>query len=241
MTGNTPDISNLVEYRWYQWVKFREVNNKFPNFDEVLGHYCGRSPDVGSTTFYNVLNNNGNALQHTIIRLLTQSELNSEVEIKVQKEFDQKIEQKLGPGAKPSDYLEDSDATPEYENYADDTSAEPGMQEANDFETDAFDKYLGAETLLSKRDNMFRGIVKARKRDADGNPIGKLNSSPLLATRVYKIEYTDGDIRECSANVMAKSRLSILKLTMTAGTIWCLTQSLAITRTRTQSQGTMLS
>jgi hypothetical protein len=41
---------------------------------------------------------------------------------------------------------------------------------------------------------MLRGIVKGRKRDADGNPIGKSNDNPLLDTRLYEVEFPDGNI-----------------------------------------------
>ena len=46
-------------------------------------------------------------------------------------------------------------------------------------------------------------MVKTRKRDADGNPIGKANANPLLDTRLYKVEFPDRDVREYAANVIA--------------------------------------
>jgi hypothetical protein len=52
---------------------------------------------------------------------------------------------------------------------------------------------------------MLLGIVKTRKRDFDGNPIGKANYNPLLDTRLYDIEFPDGDIQEYAANVIAES------------------------------------
>jgi hypothetical protein len=59
------------------------------------------------------------------------------------------------------------------------------MPEADDYDADTFDKYIGAETLLSSGDSMLRGIVKARKRGDDG----KSNSNPLLDTRLYDVEF----------------------------------------------------
>jgi hypothetical protein len=52
---------------------------------------------------------------------------------------------------------------------------------------------------------MLRGIVKTRKRDFDGNPIGKANSNPLLDTCLYDVEFPDGDIREYVATVIVES------------------------------------
>jgi hypothetical protein len=77
------------------------------------------------------------------------------------------------------------------------------MPEADEYDVDTFDKYLGAETALASGDSMLRGIVKGRKRrDANGNPIGKSNSNPLLDdTHLYEVEFPDGDIlcqrRDC--------------------------------------------
>jgi hypothetical protein len=52
---------------------------------------------------------------------------------------------------------------------------------------------------------MLRGIVKTHKCDADGNPIGKANSNPLLDTHLYDVKFPDGDIKEYAGNVIAES------------------------------------
>ena len=65
------------------------------------------------------------------------------------------------------------------------------MPEADDYDVDSFDKYLGVDILLSSGDSMLCAVVKTRKRDADGNPIGKANVNPLLDTRLYKVEFPD--------------------------------------------------
>ena len=49
------------------------------------------------------------------------------------------------------------------------------------------------------------GKVKSRKRDSDGNPIGRSNSNPILDTRVYQVEFPDGDVAEYTANVIAEN------------------------------------
>ena len=43
------------------------------------------------------------------------------------------------------------------------------------------------------------------ERDADENLIGNANANPLLDTRLYEVEFPDGDIREYAANVIAES------------------------------------
>jgi hypothetical protein len=205
--GNTPDMSRLVEHKWYDWVKFPDSVPSFPDTNEVLGRWLGSSPDIGSEMCYHILKETGRVIQGTTVRGLTKAEWESETLKTVRERFDSIIEDKLGKNAKPSDFDDDGDAeTPEFEAYSDDSDgAEPRMPEADDYDADTFDKYLGAETLLSSGDSMLRGIVKTRKRDADGNPIGKANSNPLLDTRLYNVQFSDGNIKEYAANVIAES------------------------------------
>jgi hypothetical protein len=120
---------------------------------------------------------------------------------------DIQIEAKIGPNAKPSNFTDDGDSeTPVFDAYSDDSDRpEQRMPEADEYDVDTFDKYLGAETALASGDSMLGGIVKGHKRDANGNPIGKLNSNPLLDTRLYEVEFPNGNIREYSANVIAES------------------------------------
>jgi hypothetical protein len=72
----------------------------------------------------------------------------------------------------------------------------------------AYDQYVGAELLLPHGDQMVHGKVIKRARDEDGNPIGKRNTNPILDTREYEVEMSDGSIAEYSANVIAENRFS---------------------------------
>ena len=48
MSGETSDINTFCEYRWYQWVYFRDTYVTFPGYKLVLGRYCGTIIDVGT-------------------------------------------------------------------------------------------------------------------------------------------------------------------------------------------------
>ena len=52
---------------------------------------------------------------------------------------------------------------------------------------------------------LTRGQVTRRKRDANGNPIGRSHDSPALDTGSYIVEFDDNDQTELTANLIAKS------------------------------------
>ena len=47
--------------------------------------------------------------------------------------------------------------------------------------------------------------VTKRLRDANGIPIGTTDDNPLLNTRMYKVEYLDGERTSLSANHIAEN------------------------------------
>ena len=47
VTGNTEDISELVEFRQYQWIYYRYDTTSFPLPEEELGKHLGPYENVG--------------------------------------------------------------------------------------------------------------------------------------------------------------------------------------------------
>jgi hypothetical protein len=131
--------------------------------------------------------------------------------------LDEAIKTKLITGAERieeteiPDYLclhdEDEDAsTPQF----DPIEPEAAMPEADEFDVEAYDEYLAAEVILPKGENMVLGKVVGRKRDLDGNPIGKGHSNPIFDTRLYQVQFPNGHVEEYSANVIAQNIYSEL-------------------------------
>ena len=56
----------------------------------------------------------------------------------------------------------------------------------------SFNNYSGAEVTLSRGDEMLSGTVKSQVKDHEGDPIGVANWNPILDTRVYEVEFTNG-------------------------------------------------
>jgi hypothetical protein len=52
---------------------------------------------------------------------------------------------------------------------------------------------------------LVKGRVTARKRNRNGNTIGRANDNPILDTRSYIVDFDDGDQTELTANKIAES------------------------------------
>jgi len=50
--------------------------------------------------------------------------------------------------------------------------------------------------------------VVGRKRDNDGNPVGRASDNPLLDTREYLVEFVDGSTEAYTTNLIAEAMYS---------------------------------
>ena len=57
-------------------------------------------------------------------------------------------------------------------------------------------KFISAQVKVPVGGEEKFGKVLGRKRDADGEWIGKSNSNPLLDTAVYDVEFDDGTVEQ---------------------------------------------
>ena len=91
VTGNIPDISNLCQFDWYQWVYYREGSAAFPLPREVLGRTLGPAAGEGNKMAQWILKANGNVVPCHSVRPLTDIEIRSEMEQRKRKIFDDLI------------------------------------------------------------------------------------------------------------------------------------------------------
>ncbi len=47
--------------------------------------------------------------------------------------------------------------------------------------------------------------MKARKRELDGNPVGRRADNPNMDTRLYDIEFPDGEVTPLTANAIVQA------------------------------------
>jgi hypothetical protein len=151
-----------------------------------------------------ILKSNGVFVCRSTLRHLTDEELDSPVHRGMRCKFDESsIEHHLGLAVLPQDFPAE-DLTPDPTYYDDTNAMNPEYGDA-EVMPKIGDNYLSATLMLPKGGVLVKGPVTSRKRDRDGNPVGRANDNPILDTRSYIIDFDDGDQTELTANMIAES------------------------------------
>lgn len=217
--GNTPGISEYAHFDWYQYVWYINPAAQFPEDSRKLDWWIGVAHDIGSPMTFWIHPQSCKALARSTVTSLTDDEMSDPIVRTRMAEFDfLSIKEKMG------DMLVDDDIDKElvnlFPNIPDGiilpdlmdalVKAEAVMpDEADKYTPEAYNGYMMAEVLLPNLGNVFnKAKVTGRKRDTDGNPIGKQHSNPILDTREYVIELTT-----CSQRILLL-RTYIRKLMM---------------------------
>ena len=80
----------------------------------------------------------------------------------------------------------------------------PEIQEAD--EIPDYDRHIATKVSIPKDGHNFAtGRVVKRSRDENGELIGKSHSNPLLDTAMYEVEFEDGAVERCHANIIAEN------------------------------------
>ena len=96
------------------------------------------------------------------------------------------------------------------DNMSDDKEGPTPVPGIHDQETVPRDAYVDMELGLPRGedDSLMHAIVKRRKLDDDGNPIGTESTNPLVDMRAYKIEFIDGTTEILTANIISDNLLA---------------------------------
>ena len=203
MTGDTPDISSLVEFGWWERVWYIEPTDAHER--RHLGRWLGPSTTVGSAIASWVLTKKAQEIVRSSVFPLSQEDLQNPETQKKLKEYDEALKEKLRDRVNPIPD-EEADDVPTYEPYQDDSTEPPEpIPEADNFGHEAYDKFISARVLLPAGDGMMQAIVRGRKRNEDGELIGKSHPNPILDTGLYEVVFQDGRVDTYAANVIAES------------------------------------
>ena len=227
ITGETPDISEYLDFGFYDWVTFRQNAGLGPL---ELGRWLGVSHRIGQLMSYWILPKSSIPISCTTVQRLTSLEMQRPAFIERMNDFNDGIKRRMDTKNKDisNEVVEIEkekviDVDEEFEKEftrvidneevleADDQIINDGVKkERIDEEYGIPDSYLGMEVNLMRpgEDVPRRGTVKKRIIDNDGKPIGIPNNNPMLDTRKYEVEFLDGTVDAYTANTLADNILN---------------------------------
>ena len=215
ITGITPDISEYLDFGFYDWVVFRSEAGLGPI---ELGRWLGVSHRIGQQMSYWILPRSGIPISVVTVQRLTNLEQSTDEWKKRMDEYDRQVQPKMQ--AKSANIiidekqvrhesllsleLEDDEFLQEYSRVIND----PDVIEADDEVMK--DQFLNMEVGLPRGPDgsLIRAKVKKHALDEAGNPIGKYHNNPLLDSRLYHVEFANGGVEAVTANVIAENILS---------------------------------
>ena len=118
--------------------------------------------------------------------------------------FDEKIHSMYGPETSDDNLCVIKAITAEYNK----AEEELAMPDTDVFNMEGYNGYIASQVLLLKGDKYQFSKIKAHKKDEQGNLIRHSDSNPILDTRLYKVEFDDGEVCEYAVNTIAENLYS---------------------------------
>ena len=221
ITGETPDISEYLDFSFYDWVWYKDNAGVG---DNKCGRWLGVSHRVGNLMSYWILTVSGRVISRTTVQRITDLELATDDLKERCKEYTERITAILKDNPENVDQegerqLQDWDEFTEIDDeefrneFGKAISDKTIPEEDETFTPDVFgDTYLNKEIALLRgagdSSDIHYGKVTKRLRDAEGRPIGTASENPLMDTREYTVEFTDGHTEALSANLIAQNLFS---------------------------------
>jgi hypothetical protein len=217
ITGETPDISEYLDFGFYDYFWFKENAGFGPN---EVGRWLGVSHNIGNAMSYWILKSTGSIVSRSTVQRITDNEKGTDEVKTLLLAFDEKVKDKLADkemndtGVKntPASWLFpfehfDPSFDEQFEAINDDSVPEADVSFTSDT---VGDQYIGMELALPRGDAdgpQFARVTK-RLKDKDGLPIGTADDNPLLDTRMYEVMYHDGHVESMAANVINENMIA---------------------------------
>ena len=222
ITGETPDISEYLDFGFYDWVNYR--TNAGLGEPEV-GRWLGVSHRVGQLMSYWILPKSGIPISCSTVQRLTNLDRQTDVYKKRMNEFEEQVKRRwdvesadltkrLYDNEIDHQYVlslenEDEEFIKEFRRIIDNKNIKDVEDLRSNDEIGETDTYLNMELGLHRNEEMMqKARVKRRAVDQEGKPIGIANSNPLLDSRQYEVEYLDGGTEILTANIIAENILA---------------------------------
>ena len=91
------------------------------------------------------------------------------------------------------------------ENESDPVEKDAVRPDVDDYDEETHDSLIRIDLKLPKGDLSESARMICRKRDLEGNLIGKRSSNPNKDTSVYEVEFSDGSCQEYMANLIIEN------------------------------------
>ena len=218
VTGETPDISEWIDFEFYDRVWFYDRKKiEMDDTGRKLARWLGVAHRVGSDLCYWLLLPSGKVIARTTVQHVTREDMVNDDVRRLVDEFDRDVEERLNDQAFMA---QDPDVTFFLQDEIDDVSGvtntpaddeygdmiTPEALEADDMSEEIMDKYLNTELIFDMGTGAERrGRVIKRAKGTTGQPIGRSHANPLFDTREYVVEFTDGSTESYFANVIAEN------------------------------------
>lgn len=223
MTGRQPDISEYLQFDFYQLVYWIDDGEKDWELRKKVGRVIGIAHEVGQAMVFWVLTDKAKAVARSSVTAISEDEKRVDGVAKLIREYDGKIQDKIGddkafdpelnlhdPNGDLLEILQDEWSGDKYDPFDPELDSSRATPEENDYSPEELDKLVGAQLKRFDGSKDLRGTVKARLRDEDGKPVGKQNNNPFLDTREWVIDWSDGAESVLSHNIVADSIYSIV-------------------------------
>ena len=217
ITGETPDISEYLDFGFYNWVTFR-TNAGLG--EPSLGRWLGVSHKIGQLMSYWILPESAKPISCVTVQRLTDAERATDEYKQLMSSYTTNVTKAISIADETASHPDDvpdwnrlsiDESDPQFRKDFQDIINDPGIPDV-DTPQESFvnDEYLNTEFGLPRGPNETPefATVKRRAVDVDGIPIGAPSTNPMTDTRMYDIQYLDGTIETVSANVIAECLLS---------------------------------
>ena len=209
------DISSLGQFSWYEWCYFRDHTTQFPHNQEVLGCMLGPTCGEGNEMAQWVLKANGLVVPRRSVRPLHISEVHSPSEQSKRQAFDALIERRYGNSiVTPTMPAEGCKTTEPYDDDGQQQFTTSDIEDSVDSpgwlinQCPAYNRIINAEVQMQLDEQMMKGTVKRRALRPDGWTMSKYDDNPYRISIVYEFEFTDVEVNEYTANLIAEGMLA---------------------------------
>ena len=168
LTGREGGISNLCQYKWYDWCYYREHKVRFPFKREVLGQVLGPTTGAGNYMAQWILKSNGYVVPRQNLIPLHIDELQSPEEQKKWNIFGALIERRWGTSINlpPVSTMSNDEICEEHEDEDESARIIPDIKDTADSngrqtnQQPAYNKLINTEVQLQHNNEMRYGKAK---------------------------------------------------------------------------------